>query len=199
MLGRGVILCGHRRYFIPRGSGVKLLRQRLASSAAQSRELKSESDVDEFLSKPTWSVKSLLHKEGQVEDTPDITPERLRHLLRLSALPPPSTPEEEETMIRDLRAQLHFVKEIQNVDTNGVEPLQMIRDETAEGQKALEITLDTLKDALQQEEVLGRHHRRIIRKEKAINEKPEAENWDVLQQAPRKVGRYIVVEGADTR
>lgn len=102
-------------------------------------------------------------------------------------------------MLRDLKAQLHFVKAIQSVDTTGVEPLRAIRDETAEAEKENEINLETMKGALAQEETVGKYHRRIRRKHVVDEESKKAEDWDVLGQASKKVGKYFVVEsGAAT-
>jgi hypothetical protein len=107
-------------------------------------------------------------------------------------------------MLRTLESQLHFVREIQSVDTTGIEPLQAIRDETSEGIREITIGLDALKDALSQERVVGRHRRpRRRRREELVggegrNEKernPE-EDWDVLGMAERKVGRYFVVDSS---
>jgi len=97
-------------------------------------------------------------------------------------------------MLRDLRSQLHFVKAIQQVDTTGVEPLRIIRDETVEAEKENEITLGSMKEALGNEEVVGKHHKRIRRRHVVNEETSKSEDWDVLGQAPKKVGRYFVVE-----
>ena len=87
-------------------------------------------DVAELLAKPIWSVKSLLPPSDELPADFSITPKKLRHLLRLSALPAPKTATEEATMMKDLASQLHFVKQVQQVDVEGVEPLVAIRDET---------------------------------------------------------------------
>jgi Asp-tRNA(Asn)/Glu-tRNA(Gln) amidotransferase C subunit len=150
-------------------------------------------DLDELLAKPTWSVESLLPPETPAPDAPSISSQQLHHLLRLSALPPPKTPEAEQRMIDTLSAQLHFVGKIQSVNTEGVEPLRAIRDETLAAEEESTITLDTLSDALAQEEVVGKHHKRIQRKASPVDAK-DAEDWDVLGSAKRKSGRYFVVE-----
>ena len=103
----------------------------------ESQDPKQPIDVEALLSTPTWSVQNLLPNKDR-EEPPrdeDIKPEQLHRLLRLSALPMPKSPEEEEEMLRTLGLQLHFVRKMQSVDTEGVEPLQSIRDETAEGWK----------------------------------------------------------------
>jgi hypothetical protein len=96
-------------------------------------------------------------------------------------------------MLETLSAQLHFVGEIQQVDTSGVVPLRAIRDETLANEEDQAITLESLKDALAQEEVIGKHYRRVKRKTDPIDAK-EVEDWDVLGNADRKVGKYFVVE-----
>ena len=151
-------------------------------------------DVEELLSKPTWSVSSLLPSKGQQAGTPEISSKQLHHLLRLSALPPPKDSQEEARMLSTLSSQLHFVKEIQEVDTTGVEPLRSLRDETAVGEKEAELGMDAMKDALAQEEVRGKHHKRIRRRRDQGAQRQEDE-WDVLGTAGKKVGRFFVVEG----
>ncbi|EON64561.1 hypothetical protein W97_03794 [Coniosporium apollinis CBS 100218] len=147
-----------------------------------------------MLSKPTWSVQSLLPSEEQATDSPRISSRQLHHLLRLSALPAPKSPEEEAKMLKTLSSQLHFVKEIQRVDTAGVAPLRAIRDETAAAEKEIEINMASMADALAQEEVLGKHHKRIRRKEKALVNMKGAEDWDVLGYAQCRSGKYFVVD-----
>src|SRR6266516_5495727 len=68
-------------------------------------------NVDKLLSKPSWSVRSLL-PDSQTTSSPEVTPKQLHHLLRLSALPQPSSSEEETKMLQTLSSQLHFVMEI---------------------------------------------------------------------------------------
>ena len=99
-------------------------------------------------------------------------------------------------MLRDLKGQLHFVQAIQQVDTRGVEPLRAIRDETEAAQRESEITMESMKDAFAQEETVGRFHRRIRRRQVVKGSAKEVEDWDVLGQAAKKVGRYFVVESA---
>lgn len=149
--------------------------------------------IEKLLQKPTWSVDSLLPPETPQPDAPKVSSTQLHHLLRLSALPLPETPEEEVKMLETLSAQLHFVGEIQQVDTSGVVPLRAIRDETLANEEDQAITLESLKDALAQEEVIGKHYRRVKRKTDPIDAK-EVEDWDVLGNADRKVGKYFVVE-----
>lgn len=181
------------------GSLHRKFRYRIYSNTFVSQTLlrhqssKTSLNIEELLSKPTWSVQALLPPETQQPHTPTIPSKQLHHLLRLSALPLPESPVEERKMLETLSAQLHFVGEIQQVDTEGVLPLRAIRDETATAEKEQEITLNTLKDALAQEDVVGKHHKRIRRRTDYV-EAQDAENWDVLGSAKRKSGKYFVVE-----
>ncbi|KAG8627096.1 hypothetical protein KVT40_004579 [Elsinoe batatas] len=159
-------------------------------------------DPTHLLSTPSWSPTSLLPSPN-APLPPILTPTLLDHLLRLSALPPPSSPEEEASLLSTLAQQLHFVRQIQDVDTTGVEPLTGIRDETEEGRREGEFTLSMLEKVMQGEDVRGRYapRRRRRKLDKEVVEgqghgkgKGELEEWDVLGNAERKVGRYFVVE-----
>ncbi|KAI1105057.1 hypothetical protein F4804DRAFT_158047 [Jackrogersella minutella] len=160
-------------------------------------------DLNITLAKPSWSVRSLLPSPGS--ETTTITPKTLHHLLRLSALPPPKSVEEESQMLSTLESQLQFVRAIREVDTTRVEPLRAIRDETTQGMHEQTIGLEQLKEALGKEDVVG-HARRPrrrqreeerARKDMGGEEKetvyPEAEGWDVLAGASETAGRYFVV------
>lgn len=152
-------------------------------------------DLEALLATPTWSVQSLLPTQDQMKEENPVSSEQLRHLLRLSALPLPSTQEEEKKMLDTLVSQLHFVREMQKVDTTGVEPLRAIRDETAQAEKDQEITLNMLKKDLQQEDVVGTYYKRIRRKIPAAT-KParQPEGWDPLSHATRTSGKFFVVD-----
>jgi Asp-tRNA(Asn)/Glu-tRNA(Gln) amidotransferase C subunit len=150
-------------------------------------------DVDELLSKPTWSVESLLPKASEA-DPNEVSSKQLRHLLKLSALPPPKDDTEEAKMLKTLSSQLHFVKEIQQADTTGVQPLQSLRDETVQGEQEAELGLEALKEALAAEDVRGKFHPRIRRRRDAAQALKKDE-WNVLGSAGKKTGRYFVVEG----
>ncbi|KAJ5702212.1 hypothetical protein N7488_009760 [Penicillium malachiteum] len=152
-------------------------------------------ELESMLAKPSWSVRSLLPGENSKSSTPSITPKQLRHLLRLSALPQPSNAEEEQSMLQTLESQIHFVKEMQQVDTTGVEPLRSIRDETAAAVKETTIGLDHLREALAKENVSGRQ-RRIQRTQEEKNGRPDGEIWDgnALGSASKTKGKYFVVE-----
>ncbi|KAF2224786.1 hypothetical protein BDZ85DRAFT_272837 [Elsinoe ampelina] len=150
-------------------------------------------DPATLLSTPSWSPTSLLPSPSAPHPA-TLTPTLLHHLLRLSALPPPSSPEEESSLLSTLAQQLHFVRQIQDVDTTGVEPLTGIRDETEVGRREGEFTLEMLREALEGEEVRGRYAPRRRRRRRRQEKEVKGEEWDVLGNAERKVGRYFVVE-----
>lgn len=169
------------------------------SSTPVSKSMSIE-DIEAALdSKPTWTIESLLPPEYDANDAkdeagaPKITTSQLHHLLRLSALPMPKSQEEENRMLSTLSDQLHFVGKIQEVDTMGVEPLRVIRDETAAAEQEQTVTLETLQDALAKEKVVGKHYKRIQRDTTPVDAS-DVENWDVLGSAEKKLGRYFVVE-----
>jgi Asp-tRNA(Asn)/Glu-tRNA(Gln) amidotransferase C subunit len=169
---------------------------------AQTRHLSDSSkpplpnaiDINALLSTPSWSVSSLLPPTSSIPADFPVTPEKLRHLLRLSALPAPKDAAEEAEMMQTLASQLHFVREIQKVDTTGVEPLRAVRDETAEATRETEITIESLKEAFEKEEVLGKHHKRIRRKQEKIVDTETPQDWRPLEHAQRSVGKYFVVD-----
>lgn len=163
----------------------------ISQNAVRPYSSQKELDIDQLLSTPTWSVSSLLPSSDSSSSTPEITSKQLHHLLRLSALPSPKDAAEEQKMLSTLSSQLHFVKDIQQMDTTGVEPLRSLRDETKQGEKEAELGLDALKVALESEEIRGRWHKRIRRQRKPA----DSQRWDVLGCASKKVGRYFVVEG----
>ena len=101
-------------------------------------------------------------------------------------------------MLSQLHQQLHFVRQIQDVDVEGVEPLARIQDETQEAQRERTHDLESMKDVLKNERWVGRWNRRV-RQAKSQEGSKENENWDVLGQARRKVGRFFVVEGGGGR
>jgi hypothetical protein len=98
-------------------------------------------------------------------------------------------------MLDSLHSHLHFVTHIRSVDTTSISPLQSLRDETTTGIQNQEIGLRDLEDALGKEEVKGRYYKRIRRRQEDADEGESAQNWDVLGQARKKVGRFFVVEG----
>lgn len=178
---------------------ISLLPARQYSHQAQQlQDHRAQDSLWEDLSQPTWSIRSLLPSPSNAAadaDTPTIIPSQLRHLLRLSALLPPSDPEEVASMIATLQSQLHFVRAIRQVDTEGVEPLRSIRDETEAGLKEATIGIEQLKAALDAEEARG-HCRRPRRKRDIPADISGVENWDALAMASHKAGRYFVVKSA---
>jgi Asp-tRNA(Asn)/Glu-tRNA(Gln) amidotransferase C subunit len=100
-------------------------------------------------------------------------------------------------MIKDLQSQLKFVQAIQQVDTEGVEPLQSIRDETKEAEMENEITVKTLQEDFDKEEVVGRRGRIKRRTDVPTTATNETmKDWNPLAQAPKKRGRLFVVDTA---
>jgi Asp-tRNA(Asn)/Glu-tRNA(Gln) amidotransferase C subunit len=147
-----------------------------------------------LLEKPTWSVKSLL-PSADSQSTSTVTPKQLHHLLRLSALPQPKDEQEEAEMLKTLESQIHFVREIQKVDTTGVEPLRAIRDESPEGIQEQTITLADLQEHLDAEEIVGRNGH-IKRRVKEDPEAKEVEDWDPFAMSEgqeKNKGRYFFV------
>jgi Asp-tRNA(Asn)/Glu-tRNA(Gln) amidotransferase C subunit len=157
-------------------------------------------DVEELLAKPSWSLRSLLPSKED-GDSGEITRAQLHHLCRLSALPIPTDSLEESKSIRTLQTQLHFLKEIQKVDTEGIEPLRSIRDETQHADSAAMIGLDTeeIQEALAKEEYKGRN-KRPRRRAGAPIDAEGVGDWDVFSTAEDKVelggAKYFVVRGA---
>lgn len=159
----------------------------------------SFADIEAMLAKPSWSVRSLFPKDSPTSQAPPISQKRLHHLLRLSALPLPISEVQEKNMISDLQSQLRFVQAIQSVDTEDVEPLVALRDETVEAEKENEITLETLKGEFAKEEVVGvrgRIRRRRDAPEVERNGEEESEGRDLLSQAGKRVGKWVVVDTA---
>ncbi|KAI4245367.1 MAG: hypothetical protein L6R42_010198, partial [Xanthoria sp. 1 TBL-2021] len=130
-------------------------------------------------SRPTWSIQVIFEKHSEDTET-QISDNELHHLLRLSALPIPKDLAEQQRMKKDLQSQLKFVKAIQELDIpDSVKPLQSIRDETEDGMKEREITVESLADEFAKEEVVGSRGR--IRKKKGMKAlEEEEEKWDPL-------------------
>lgn len=184
-------------------------RVRIVFTQCRHQSSLSNDELAAILSKPTWSVRSLLppsetptnaeaQKSSQSPPVPEISSKQLRHLLRLSALPAPRDDAEEARMLDTLSSQLHFLRSIQSVDTTGVEPLRSVRDETNAGNEEQTVGMAEMQDALKREEVVGKHHKRIKRRQKEDQngEIKKAEDWNVLGSAERRVGKFFVVEGA---
>ncbi|KAI1297391.1 hypothetical protein F5Y03DRAFT_283508 [Xylaria venustula] len=144
-----------------------------ASRAAQQYHASETTPLALLLSRPIWSVRSLLPQQ-QASSQPSISPKTLHHLLRLSALPLPRDKDEEASMLATLSSQLHFVRAIQSVDTTGVAPLRAIRDETAAGLREQTVGLEELRHALEAEDVVG-HARRPRRRQTPRSSLPSKE------------------------
>ena len=99
-------------------------------------------------------------------------------------------------MIGTLQSQLHFVRDVQNVKTDNVEPLRAIRDETNEGIKESAIGLDQLREALAHEDIHG--HSKRPRMQTSRKGVADDAPWDVLATASDKADRYFVVRVAKT-
>ena len=193
------------------------------STATHARQSSSsvgpaEEDIKGLLSKPTWSVQSLLPDSSAKSQLPTVTPKQLHHLLRLSALPQPRDKKEEDDMLQTLESQIHFVKEIQRVDTTGVTPLRSIRDETEIGKRQYTVDLKDLESTLGREQRVGmmqKIHRkkadeweypdgREVREGKQGKASPgdpeygalAGDNWEgnALQAASKTQGDYFVVQ-----
>ncbi|KAJ4024065.1 hypothetical protein NW752_002633 [Fusarium irregulare] len=171
------------------------LRRSIAVNSAKGTTTRSittkPSTAASILEKPTWSVRSLLPSSSSSAPTEKITPSQLHYLLRLSALPIPTSSADEEAMINTLQSQLQFVRAVQKVDTTGVEPLRAIRDETPEARQEVTIGLADLQEALGKEVRIG-HYQRARRVRDKVDS--DAEKWDALSTASKTAGRYFVVE-----
>ena len=173
-------------------------RQGSTRSKSSNRASRRE-DIEDMLSKPSWSVRSLLPGPSKdIENSRIVSKEQLHHLLRLSALPQPKTEAEEADLLKTLQSQIHFVKEIQKIDTTGVSPLVALRDESEDGIRESTITMQDLQDALALEKPVGRNGR--IRRQKVSNPAShEAQDWDPLKMTEDTAGRFFVVRKAKDR
>jgi hypothetical protein len=102
-------------------------------------------------------------------------------------------------MLQTLESQIHFVKEIQRVDTSSVRPLRRICDETEDAQREQTIGLADLKPALDAESRVGRL-RRIRRAKGEKLEHPDGQigAWDPLEVASKKKGLFFVVQSGSS-
>ncbi|EEP81563.1 predicted protein [Uncinocarpus reesii 1704] len=170
------------------------LRQSSTSSSSD------EQDISSLLATPTWSIKTLLPDITDPSTTQPISRAQLLHLLRLSALPPPSSAQEESSMLKTLSAQIHFVKQIQQVDTTDVTPLRSLRDETDRAYQERTINISTLKSSLEREEFVGRN-RRIFRTRAEKEKRPDGESWEedgaLLKSGEVVMGKYFVVRSSE--
>lgn len=154
--------------------------------------------IESMLARPSWSVKSLLPESGSTE-TDRISKGELHHLVKLSALPLPKSEAEEQRMLNTLESQIHFVKEVQKIDTKGVEPLVAIRDETAEAIREQTISLETLRPYLDQEKKVGGNG--TIRRQKPA-EMIRDSGWNPFDMGngkdTRKKGKFFFVKKTST-
>jgi Asp-tRNA(Asn)/Glu-tRNA(Gln) amidotransferase C subunit len=106
----------------------------------------------------------------------------------------PKSDAEEAEMIKTLQSQLHFVRDIQSVETAGVEPLRSIRDETQRALDEATIGLDDLEEALAKEVKVG-HNQRPKRLKEVQVDTAGVEDWEPLRTASRTAGgQYFVVK-----
>ena len=179
------------RFGLPSSSPSQPLQSLRKLSGASS--ILSEDDLVTLLEQPSWSMNSLLDVPSHAKSQSTISQQQLHRLLRLSALPLPTSADEEAKMLNTLSSQLNFVRVIQLVDTTGVQPLQNIRDETTQAKRETEINLDCLKEELNNEEIIG-PSRRIKGKRATPVNNQTVQDPDLLAHAPKKLGRYIVVD-----
>jgi Asp-tRNA(Asn)/Glu-tRNA(Gln) amidotransferase C subunit len=170
----------------------------IIGSRTPCRDIPISRSIASLLETPTWAVRSLL--PDLKATTPDehlVTKEKLYHLLRLSALPQPKNELAETKLLKTLQAQIHFVKEIQRVDTTGIEPLRAIRDETREAIEEETVTLSDLQPFLDKEEKYGRNGRLRRRKDVDDHGDENAQTWDPFRMSEdrsKQHGRYFVVK-----
>ena len=160
----------------PRGFGVICIRQarrstitgfRKIHATIATRQLKPPIppdvsnnpgvDLDEFVGSPGWTLEDLLppsradsSSPGTDDDT-SISSKTLHHLLNLSGLRPPTSRAEESKLLSALHDQLHFVRHVQSVPTENVEPLIRIGDERA-AQDGRTDGLITFEDCIEESE-----------------------------------------------
>ncbi|POS77502.1 hypothetical protein DHEL01_v204109 [Diaporthe helianthi] len=168
-----------------------------SSSFSHQQHTPGSPDLASIFANPTWSVRSLL--PTSTTSRRKITTATLDHLLRLSALPRPDNRADKERMLTTLRAQLHFVRDIRSVDTSGCEPLRSIRDETFAGVAESTITLETLREALSRENLVG--YRQRPRRVRDAQESVQSEEERLVEAATveRRDRRYFVVASGKGR
>ena len=90
------------------------------------------------------------------------------------------------------------MRAVQAVDTSGVEPLRALRDETSEAEREVERDITTrCEEAMEKEEVLGKFYKRVRRKrdlEAVDGERDVVQDWNPVENAERRVGKFFVVE-----
>ncbi len=158
-----------------------------AATAPYRAERRPVVDPYELLRQPTWSVRSLLPAASTQDE---LSVAQLQHLAQLSALR--IRPADMADTADALRSQLHFVRDIQSVDTAGFEPLRSIRDETEHGLQEQTVGLEQLREALSREETFG-HSKRPRRRRDSVK---TTAGWDALATASQKAGKYFVVRSS---
>ncbi|RKF62416.1 putative duf726 domain-containing protein [Erysiphe neolycopersici] len=169
----------------------------------QQHSTNEEDIIDKFLCTPTWSTRDEYGPPPQkntIDSLDSLNPisisdEEIQRLLRLSALPPPNDSHQLQILREDLKSQLAFVRKVQSVDTEGVEPLVCVRDETTAGLRDSTITLDDLKDALSKEYQTGKCQRPRKRETHVVNEDIK---WDVFANSENVIEmngeKYFIVK-----
>ena len=94
-------------------------------------------------------------------------------------------------MVETLQSQLQFVRDVQSVDTSGVEPLRSVRDETEDGINEQKVGLAELQTSLLKEKVIG--HTRRPRRAEQMATTPDVGFWEPLTSASRRAGSFFVV------
>lgn len=165
-----------------------------SSSYYHHRGYAQSSNVKISLSEPSWSVKSLLPRKSEDESTRTVSREQLHHLMRLSALNLPQNEVEEDHILQGLDAHLNFVKDIQSVDTSDVKPLRNFHNESQATEHNREITIDSLREALENEELIGKHQSRIRKKLSTDKITNDAEALDVSKWPGISDGGFFVLD-----
>lgn len=101
-------------------------------------------------------------------------------------------------MLHTLHTQLHFVRDIQSVDTTGTSPLRAIRDETSAGVLETTVTLEKVQAILERETKFG-HRRRPRRSRDGERERSEEEMLVEAATAPRREKGYYLVESGKAK
>lgn len=161
-------------------------------------------DIEATLATPTWSVSSLLppttqnevHDDNVAAAKGELTTDDLRRLYMLAALPEAKIGRARWNMTATLQSQIHFVKEVQKVDTTGIEPLVAIRDETEAAKEKNMVTLEKLRPWLDQEETVGVNG--TIRRRRS-EEPAKPLNWDPfalggINRENKRMGKFFFVK-----
>ncbi|KAK9473576.1 uncharacterized protein V1510DRAFT_414410 [Dipodascopsis tothii] len=129
------------------------------------RRLNSDEEIDAAVAAETWSLESLLPHLDPEEMHKDINPALLRSLLKQGGLEYPTSAEDEQSMIMDLRRQAVFVDHVQDCDASAYEPLVRL------GADPEPLVFDEL-----------------------LDEPGEAESWQPAALAARREGPYYVLD-----